>query len=551
MTDPLRIIPLGGLGEIGKNMMALECGDDIVIIDCGLMFPEEDMLGVDLVIPDISYLERNLKKLRGILITHGHEDHTGALPYVLPRLRVPVYAVGLAHGLIQTKLREHRQLRDSLLQMAEPGVPIQLGAMRAEFFRVCHSIPDAMGIALTTPQGLVIHTGDFKIDHTPIDGKAMDFQHVARLCENGLLLLCSDSTYAEVPGFTKSEAVVADALGRIIREAPGRVVIATFASLISRVQVALSASEQSGRKMAVLGRSMVENVATATKMGYLQVPQGVLKQWDQIRDLPPEQIVIMTTGSQGEPTSGLVRIANKRHEDIRIIPGDTVVLSASPIPGNETVISRTIDNLARQGARVLSTRNAEAVHVHGHASQEDLKLMLRVTQPKYFVPVHGEYRHLLAHSELAQQVGVPTENVFVLEDGYVLELDEDGGKVVDQLACGHVYVDGLQLWDPASTVLRDRKMLSMDGMVLVVLTIDQKSGILIQDPEIVSSGFIEAQQHDLLASGVKALVDTIEQKSDTVLQSDQIRTLVKETLGKFLYTQTKRRPMIFPVVVSV
>ncbi|MSQ11890.1 MAG: ribonuclease J [Dehalococcoidia bacterium] len=532
-------------------MLALEYGDDIVVIDCGLMFPEEDMLGVDLVIPDISYLERNAKRIRGILITHGHEDHTGALPYVLPRLKVPVYAVGLGYELVQVKLREHHVLRDALLHRAEPGQPIQLGALRAEFFRVCHSIPDAMGVALTTPLGLVIHTGDFKIDHTPIDGRPTDFQHLALLCSKGLLLLLSDSTYAEVPGYTQSEAVVREWLERIIREAPGRVIVATFASLISRVQMVLNAAADSGRKVAIVGRSMVDNTTIATKTGYLLVPEGVLLPWERIKNLPPEEVVVITTGSQGEPTSGLTRIANGSHPLIRIIPNDTVVVSASPIPGNETVISRTIDNLTRQGARVLTSRNA-LVHVHGHASQEDLKLMLRVTQPKYFVPVHGEYRHLAAHGLLAQSVGVPEKNVFVMEDGDVLELTTAHGSIVERIPCGHIYVDGLRLWDPKSAVLRDRKTLSRDGVVIVVLTVDQHSGLLLGEPQIVSTGFVDAdQQGDLLRRGAAKVKDALAQKAELAVHADYVQAQVKEALGGFLYAETKRRPMILPVVVAV
>jgi ribonuclease J len=550
MALPLRVIPLGGLGEIGKNMLALEYGDDIVVIDCGLMFPEEDMLGVDIVIPDISYLERNAHKVKGILITHGHEDHTGALPYVLPRLNVPVYAVGLGHDLIQVKLKEHRVLKDAELIKAAPHERFKLGALECEFFRVCHSIPDAMGVAVRTPLGLVVHTGDFKIDHTPIDSLPTDFQRLAQLCSQDMLLLLSDSTYSEVPGFTPSEAVVAEWLDRIIREAPGRVIVATFASLISRVQLIANAAAQAGRHVVVLGRSMVDNVAIASKTGYLRAPEGVMARWDQIKNLPPEKIVIVTTGSQGEPTSGLARIANRDHAQIEVIPGDTVIVSASPIPGNETVISRTIDNLTRQGARVLSTRNA-LVHVHGHASQEDLKLMLRITQPRYFVPVHGEYRHLVTHSLLAQSVGVPQDNAFVLEDGDILEIGEDGAQVVEHMDCGHIYVDGLRLWDTKSVVLRDRKTLSRDGVVMVVLTVDQH-GRLLRTPEIVSTGFVDAAQYpDLLERGASAVMDALAQKDGHPLQGDSLQAKVRETINKFLYTETKRRPMVLPVVIPV
>ena len=406
MAQSLRVIPLGGLGEIGRNMMALEYDDDIIVIDAGVLFPEEDMLGVDLVIPNITYLTENREHVKGILITHGHEDHTGALPYVLRELNVPVFASRLTQGLIEVKLREHRSLRDARLEVVEPGDPVQLGKFQAEFFRVCHSIPDAMGIAVRTPLGMVVHTGDFKIDHTPADGNPTELGKLAELASEGVLLLCSDSTYAEVPGYTPSERVVGDALERVIAEAPGRVMIATFASLISRMQQVIDAAAWHGRKVAFIGRSMVDNANMSMKMGYLSAPAGVVASLREVRNLPPEKVVLMTTGSQGEPTSALVRIANRDHRDVQIMPGDTVVISATPIPGNETVVSRTIDNLFRQGAEVLYDRIA-LVHVHGHASQEELKLIINLTKPKFFVPVHGEHRHLKVHAELAQSLGMP------------------------------------------------------------------------------------------------------------------------------------------------
>ncbi|MBI4339113.1 MAG: ribonuclease J, partial [Chloroflexi bacterium] len=385
--QPLRVIPLGGLGEIGKNMMALEYGQDIIVIDAGVMFPEADMPGIDLVIPDISYLEENRDRVRAILITHGHEDHTGALPYVLSALDVPVYAPRLAAGLISVKLKEHK-LRDAQLVEIEPGRPISIGAFTVDFFRVCHSIPDAMGLAIQTPLGLVIHSGDFKIDHTPADGRPSDLGQLGRLCQEGVLLLMSDSTYAEVPGYTASEQVVGEALERVIGEAPGRVMVATFASLIARIQQVMDAAAQHGRKVAVVGRSMVDNVKMSLEMGYLKDPISVLVPINALRNLQPHQTVIVTTGSQGEPTSALVRIANGDHKEISIQAGDTVVISASPIPGNETVVSRTVDNLYRLGANVLYDKVA-TVHVHGHASQEELNIMLNITRPRYFVPVHG------------------------------------------------------------------------------------------------------------------------------------------------------------------
>ncbi|GBD11779.1 Ribonuclease J1 [bacterium HR23] len=551
MAPTLRVVPLGGLGEIGKNMLALEVGEDIVVIDAGVMFPEEDMLGVDLVIPDISYLLQRKEKVRGILITHGHEDHTGALPYVLNRLPTPVYAVGLAHGLIGLKLKEHGLLSQVRLHKVEPGQPVRLGRLKAEFFPVCHSIPDAMGLVVETPLGLVFHTGDFKIDHTPVHGGPTDFSILASYARRGIFLMFSDSTYAETPGYTPSERVLNESLDHIIGEAPGRVMVATFASLISRVQQVLDAAAKHKRKVAVVGRSMVENVQLALKMGYLKPKHGVLQPWAQIRNLPPHQVVIVTTGTQGEPTSALVRIANRDHREIEVIPGDTIVMSASPIPGNETVISRTIDNLCRQGARVLYHRNA-LVHVHGHAAQEELKLMLRLMRPKYFVPVHGEYRHLVAHAQLAVQMGVAPENAFVLENGDVLELTPEGGRKGERIPCGHIYVDGLRLWEPESVVLRDRHLLSRDGVVVAVVTVDKNTGRLVRPPELVSSGFADPHEaQDLLSQASRALQEALDSRRAIPTEWGYLSAKAKEVLEEFLYQKTRRRPMVLPVAITV
>ncbi|MCS7206848.1 MAG: ribonuclease J [Dehalococcoidia bacterium] len=551
MTTTLRVIPLGGLGEIGKNMLALEVGEDIVVIDAGVMFPEEDMLGVDLVIPDISYLLQRKEKVRGILITHGHEDHTGALPYVLNRLPVPVYAVGLAHGLIGIKLKEHHLSPKVPLHKVEPLRPVHLGRLTAEFFPVCHSIPDAMGIVLETPLGLVFHTGDFKIDHTPVHGAPTDFSVLAGYARRGIFLMLADSTYAEVPGYTPSERVLTENLDHIIGEAPGRVMVATFASLISRVQQVLDAAAKHKRKVAVVGRSMAETVQLALKMGYLKPKPGVLQPWSTIRTLPPEQVVIVTTGTQGEPTSALVRIANRDHREIEVLPGDTIVMSASPIPGNETVISRTIDNLCRQGARVLYHRNA-LVHVHGHAAQEELKLMLRLMRPRYFVPVHGEYRHLVAHAQLAKSMGVAPENVFVLENGDVLELTADGGQKVERIPCGHIYVDGLRLWEPESVVLRDRHLLSRDGVVVAVLTVDRTTGRLVRPPDLTSSGFVDPQEASVvLGRAAQALQEALDSRRAIPAEWGYLSAKAKEILEEFLYHETRRRPMVLPVTITV
>ena len=551
MTPSLRVIPLGGLGEIGRNMMALECDGDIIVIDAGVLFPEEDMLGVDLVIPNFSYLTENRDRVRGILITHGHEDHTGALPYLLRDVNAPVYASRLTQGLIEVKLKEHRSLRDAQLVVVEPGETVDLGTFQAEFFRVCHSIPDAMGIAVKTPLGLIVHTGDFKIDHTPVDGNPTELNKLAELASDGVLLLCSDSTYAEVPGYTPSERLVGEALDRVIAEAPGRVMIATFASLISRMQQVVDAAERHGRKVAFIGRSMVDNANMSIKMGYLSAAPGIVATLRELRDLPPERVVLMTTGSQGEPTSALVRIANRDHRDVQILPGDTVVISATPIPGNETVVSRTIDNLFRQGADVIYDKIA-TVHVHGHASQEELKLMINLTKPEFFVPVHGEHRHLKAHAELAQSLGMRAENTFILDDGDVLEITSEYAEVVDRVTAGPVFVDGRRVWDNMTGVMRDRRLLSKDGIVVLVITQDGRTGELARPPEMVSSGFIDMEEHGAMVSATAHVVmEALNSNGDHPVEKDALAKLVKDTVGNFLHQQTGRRPMIIPVVVEV
>ena len=549
--SPLHVIPLGGLGEIGKNMMALEYEQDIIVIDCGVMFPDEDMPGVDLVIPDISYLTQNSDRVRAIFITHGHEDHTGALPYVLTALNVPVYAPRLAAGLISVKLKEHR-IRNAILHEIEPGDPIHEGAFKVEFFRVCHSIPDAMGLAISTPLGLMIHTGDFKIDHTPADGSPTDLGHLGRLCENGVFLLMSDSTYAEVEGYTASERVVGDALERVIADADGRVIIATFASLIARVQQVIDATAKHGRKLALVGRSMVDNVKMALDMGYIEDSEGVLVSIKQLQRLQSNQIVLMTTGSQGEPTSALVRIANGHHRDVAIERGDTVVISASPIPGNETVVSRTIDNLYRHGAHVLYDKIA-TVHVHGHASTEELKIMLNLTRPQFFVPVHGEYRHLVAHTKLAQELGVDPRNTFVLEDGEVLALTPESGTVIDHVQSGHIFVDGLQLWGKESVVLKDRRMLSRDGIVVLTLAIDGSSGQITKTPAIASSGVVELDRYPELFDRAAKIARDSASQSQFSFPSEwmELRNDIKVALSTFIYEETHLRPVIILVPLEI
>ena len=548
---PLTVVPLGGLGEVGKNMMALEYDRDIVVIDCGVLFPEEDMPGVDLVIPDITYLLERKDRVRAILITHGHEDHTGALPYVLPHLNVPVYAPRLAHGLISVKLKEHSATRGARLELVEPGKPVRLGKFNVEFFRVCHSIPDAMGLAIETPLGMVIHTGDFKIDHTPVDGIPTDLTKLASYSSKGVQLLFSDSTYAEVPGYTPSEQVVGEALDRAIGEAPGRVLVATFASLISRIQQVIDAAANHGRKVSIVGRSMVENVKMSVEMGYLSPPPGVLLPLGETRDLPSEKVVLVTTGSQGEPTSALVRIANRNHRDIKVKPGDTVIISATAIPGNETVVSRTIDNLFRQGARVLYDKIA-LVHVHGHAAQEELKTMLNLVKPRFFVPVHGEYHHLVAHASIAESMGIPREGIFVLEDGDVLEVTRDGAEVVGTVPAGHIFIDGKQTMGGTSSVIQDRRALSRQGMVVVVVALDKTTGMPARAPELVSRGFMDGEEMSAVFRRVSlSLAESLNHGPRTPIDWDSLNSLIRETAGKLLLKETGRSPVITPVALEV
>jgi len=547
----LKIIPLGGLGEIGKNMTAIEFGEDIIVVDAGLMFPNEEMMGIDLVIPDISYLIENKSKIRGILITHAHEDHIGALPYVLPQLEAPVYCTKLAKGLISGKLKERKVLAQAKLNVVTPGSQFKLGCFKIEFYPVCHSIPDAVGMIIQTPIGTIVHSGDFKLDHTPVNGIPTDLSRLAQVGAQGVLLLLSDSTYAELPGYTPSEKVVGEALEHIMMKAKGRVIITTFASLVSRVQQIIDAAARQGRRVFIVGRSMTDTSKIAQELGYLKAPEGVLARIDELRNMPHEKVVIITTGSQGEPTSGLVRIANRDHRQINLVAGDTVVLSASPIPGNESLINRTIDSLFKQGAEVYYGRMAQT-HVHGHASQEELKLLLRLVKPKFFMPVHGEYRHLNLHARLAQSVGIPKENTFVLEDGDILELTPAWGKVTGRVSSGNVYVDGLSVGDVGGIVLRNRRMLSRDGIVVVIIAVNKQTGKLVGRPDIVSRGFVDVNEcKDMLEESRDLVANILDHGRKHSAEWGFADSKVRDALNRFYYEKTKRRPMILPVMVKV
>jgi ribonuclease J len=553
-TEKVRLVPLGGLGEVGKNMMVVEYGDDIIIVDVGVMFPDEEMFGVDLVIPDTSYLADKKQRIRGILITHGHEDHVGGLPYILPMLDFPpIYATRLTQGLINVKLKEHRLLDKASVQVIAPGDQVELGRCSAEFFRVNHSIPDSVGIVLHTPVGTVVLTGDYKFDYTPVDGKPADLGTLGKIGNDGVLVMLGDSTRVETPGYTPSERVVNDSLDKIFANAPGRILLATFASLISRVQQVIDVSERYERFVALVGRSMQNNVQMAIELGYLNVPKGMLIRAEDINKFNPEQVTIICTGSQGEPTSALTRIANQDHRLIRIQPGDTVILSATPVPGNEKMVNRTINSLFRQGAEVFYQGIAQ-VHVSGHAAQEELKLMLSLIRPKYFVPVHGEYRQMVLHAKLAYSLGVPEENIVIAEDGDIIELSLDGGIAINEhVASGNVFVDGLSVGDVGQIVLRDRKVLSQDGILMVVLTVDKETGQPLAGPDIVSRGFVYMRDSEALLESARERVFAALSSLDKHGGSDWsfIKDKIKHTLGEFLYEKTHRRPMILPVVMEV
>jgi ribonuclease J len=551
-TENIRLIPLGGLGEVGKNMMVFEYGDDIIIIDAGLMFPDDEMFGVDLVIPDTSYLTDKKQHIRGIFITHGHEDHIGALAYVLPMLDFPpIFATRLTQGLISVKLKEHKLLDKTIINVVTPGDQVSLGECLVEIVRVNHSVPDAVALAIHTPIGTVVHTGDYKFDHTPTDGQPADFGTLARIGNQGVLVMMGDSTRVESPGYTPSERVINDSFDKIFANAPGRIIIATFASLLSRVQQVIDTASRYQRVVALVGRSMVNNVQMAIDLGYLNIPQAMLIRAEDINKFPPERVVIICTGSQGEPTSALTRIANQDHRLVRIQKNDTVILSATPVPGNEKMVNRTINNLFRQGAEVYYQAIAN-VHVSGHAAQEELKLMLNLLRPTYFLPIHGEYRQLILHAKLANSLGIPEDHIVIAEDGDIVEVTPNSIKIGEHVTCGNVFVDGLGVGDIGHIVLRDRQVLAQDGILMVVLTVDKETGLPLAGPDIVSRGFVYVRDsEELLEKARERVLESFVGLNGHASDWSFVKDKIKHTLSEFLYEKTHRRPMILPLVMEV
>ncbi len=548
----LKIIPLGGLLEVGKNITVFEYENEIVVVDCGLAFPEDDMLGVDLVIPDITYLEKNKEKIKGLVITHGHEDHIGSIPYLLKQINVPIYATRLTIGLIKNKLEEHGLLRSTKLNIINQGQTINFGKMQVEFIRSCHSIPDAVALAIHTPVGTIVHTGDFKIDYTPIDDERMDFGRLAELGNRGVLALMSDSTNAERKGYTMSESTVGEVFEKLFLNCTKRIVVATFASNVHRVQQIVNSSVKYGRKIAVCGRSMLNMIQTAMELGYIQVPDNVFIDIDMINQYPDDKLVIITTGSQGETMSALTRMAAGEHRKVTITPNDLVIISANPIPGNEKFVSKVIDDLMKIGAEVVYS-TLEDVHVSGHACQEEQKLMLALVKPKYFIPVHGEYRQLVAHMETAKKMGIDSQDIFIMTNGRILELNEKEAKLTGSVPSGKILVDGLGVGDVGNIVLRDRQHLSQDGLIVIVLTMNSVTGEVVAGPDVISRGFVYVRESENLMDDVKKVIrdeiDKCEQKR--IKEWSIIKSNLKDNLRDYIYQKTKRNPMILPIIMEI
>ncbi|MBW7473239.1 ribonuclease J [Paenibacillus oenotherae] len=552
--DKLLIFALGGVGEIGKNMYVIQYGNDIVVVDSGLKFPEEDMLGIDIVIPDITYLTDNRDKVRAILITHGHEDHIGGLPYVLKHLNVPVYGTKLTLGLIEGKLKEAGLLGETKRILINADTELELGSIRASFFKTNHSIPDSLGVCLDTPEGTVVHTGDFKFDHTPVNDQYADLQRIADIGRRGVVALLSDSTNAERPGYTPSESKIGVELEDIFRKATQRVVVATFASNVHRIQQVVNAAMATKRKIAVVGRSMVNVVSIASELGYLIIPEGMIIEPEEVNKMAADRVAILSTGSQGEPMSALTRMARSTHRKVDILPGDTVIIAATPIPGNERHVGRTVDELFRLGANVIyGPGSVSGVHVSGHGSQEELKLMLNLIRPKYFIPIHGEYRMQRQHALLAEAVGIEKENIFIIDNGDTVEVQGGAARKGSKVPAGNVLIDGLGVGDVGNIVLRDRKLLSQDGILVVVVTLSKQDGTILSGPDIISRGFVYVRESEGLLEEANRIVTTTLHKlmNDKVNEWASLKTNVKDALGRFLYEQTRRRPMILPIIMEV
>ena len=550
-TNKIKVMALGGLNEIGKNMTVIEYKDEIIVIDAGMSFPDDEMLGVDVVIPDISYLIKNKDKIKGIFITHGHEDHIGALPYILKKINIPIYGAKLSIGLIQVKLKEHK-INNAKLNVVSPRDIIKLSHMEVEFIKNNHSIPDACSIAVHTDQGIIYHTGDFKIDLTPIDGEVMDIHRICELSKKGVLLLLAESTNAEQPGSTMSEKTVGAGLDDLFRKASNsRIIVATFASNIHRLQQIINTAEKFNRKVAVSGRSMVNVVAVATELGYLNIPDNMLIDLNDISKYEDNEVVLITTGSQGEPMSALARMASAEHKKVEIKRGDLIIISAHPIPGNEKLISKVINSLFEKGAEVVYDESD--IHVSGHAKQEELKLMHRLVRPKFFMPAHGEYRMLKIHAELAEELGMPSQNIFVNKTGDVLEIDRNSAKVTGTIPTGNVLVDGLGVGDVGNIVLRDRKHLSEDGLMIVVVTISKEDGRVLAGPDIISRGFVYVRESEDLMDGAKNVIkDVLRDCEDrNIKEWAYLKNNIKESLKEYLYQKTKRNPMILPIIMEL